>query len=63
MRLNLGRRAGRELAAEIEHGDLITDVEDEFGVTVPDEEVEKIKTINDAIEFVKKQSEAPVEAK
>ena len=38
-------------------------LEDEFGVTVPDEEVENIKTINDAIEFVKKQSEAPMETK
>jgi acyl carrier protein len=35
-------------------------LEDEFGVKVPDEEIENIKTVDDAIELVKKQSEEPV---
>jgi len=38
-------------------------LEDEFGVTVPDEEMENIKTIDDAIELVKKQSDEPVAKK
>jgi acyl carrier protein len=34
-------------------------LEDEFGVTVPDEEMENIKTIDDAVQLVKKEDEAP----
>ena len=32
--------------------ELIMDFEKEFGVTIPDEEAEKIKTVGDAIAFV-----------
>ena len=35
-------------------------LEDEFGVTIPDEEIDNVKTIDNAIDFVKKQLEAPV---
>ncbi|MDE6120571.1 MAG: acyl carrier protein [Muribaculaceae bacterium] len=32
--------------------ELIMDFEKEFGITIPDEEAEKIKTVGDAIAFV-----------
>jgi len=32
--------------------ELIMDFEKEFGITIPDEEAEKIKTVGDAISFV-----------
>lgn len=34
--------------------ELIMDFEKEFGVSIPDEEAEKIKTVGDAIAFVEK---------
>ncbi len=33
--------------------DMIMKLEEEFGVSIPDEELEKIKTVKDAIEYVK----------
>ncbi len=32
--------------------ELVMAFEDEFGVTIPDEEVEKIKTVGDAVEYI-----------
>ncbi|MBQ1545604.1 MAG: acyl carrier protein [Clostridia bacterium] len=32
--------------------DLIMSIEDEFGVEVPDEDVEKVKTIGDAVRYI-----------
>ena len=32
--------------------DLIMSVEDEFGVTIPDEEVENIRTIDQVVQFI-----------
>ena len=32
--------------------ELIMDFEKEFGITIPDEEAEKIKTVDDAVAFV-----------
>ena len=32
--------------------ELIMDFEKEFGITIPDEEAEKIKTVGDAVAFV-----------
>lgn len=36
--------------------ELIMDFEKEFGITIPDEEAEKIKTVGDAISFVEAQA-------
>lgn len=36
--------------------ELIMDFEKEFGITIPDEEAEKIKTVGDAIAFVEANS-------
>jgi acyl carrier protein len=35
--------------------DLVTDLEDEFGMKMPDEEISKIKTVGDVVEFIKTQ--------
>jgi len=59
----LGKDAG-EITAEMSFADdlgadsldlveLIMSVEEEFGIEVPDEEAEKIKLVQDAIDFVK----------
>ena len=36
--------------------ELIMDLEKEFGVTIPDEEAEKIITVGDAIAFIEKNT-------
>ena len=36
--------------------ELIMDFEKEFGITIPDEEAEKIKTVGDAVAFVEANS-------
>lgn len=38
--------------------DLITTIEDEFDVNIPDEAVEEIKTVNDIVNFVEKNADA-----
>lgn len=38
--------------------ELIMDFEKEFGVTIPDEEAEKIKTVGDAISYVESAQKA-----
>lgn len=35
--------------------ELVMELEDEFDLSIPDEEAEKIKTVGDAIEFIKQQ--------
>ena len=35
--------------------ELVMELEDEFDMSIPDEEAEKIKTVGDAIEFIKQQ--------
>jgi len=32
--------------------ELVMEFEDEFGITIPDEDYEKIKTVGDAIEYI-----------
>lgn len=34
--------------------ELVMALEEEFGIDIPDEDAEKIQTVNDAIEYVKK---------
>lgn len=38
--------------------DLITTIEDEFDVSIPDEAVEEIKTVNDIVNYVEKNADA-----
>ena len=35
--------------------ELVMELEEEFEITIPDEQAEKIKTVGDAIEFIKAQ--------
>ena len=35
--------------------ELVMELEDEFDMTIPDEEAEKLKTVGEAIEYVSKQ--------
>ncbi len=38
--------------------ELVMAFEEEFGVDIPDEDAEQMKTVGDAIEYLKKHSEA-----
>jgi len=38
--------------------ELVMELEDEFDMSIPDEEAEKIKTVGDALEYVERQLEA-----
>lgn len=35
--------------------ELVMELEDEFDMTIPDEQAEKLRTVGEAIEFIKKQ--------
>ncbi len=38
--------------------DLITTIEDEFDLSIPDEAVEEIKTVGDIVSYIEKNSES-----
>jgi acyl carrier protein len=38
--------------------DLITTIEDEFDISIPDEVVEEIKTVGDIVNYIEKNSDA-----
>lgn len=38
--------------------EMIMEIEDEFGIEIPDEDAEKIQTVGKAIEYVKQKVEA-----
>lgn len=38
--------------------DLITTIEDEFDLSIPDEAVEEIKTVGDIVNYIEKNSDA-----
>ena len=38
--------------------DLITTIEDEFDISIPDEAVEGIKTVGDIVSYIKKNTDA-----
>ena len=38
--------------------DLITTIEDEFDISIPDEAVEEIKTVNDIVNYIEKNTDA-----
>lgn len=37
--------------------ELVMEFEDEFGVTIPDEDYEKIKSVGDAIKYIQEKSQ------
>ena len=37
--------------------ELVMELEEEFEITIPDEEAEKIKTVGEAIDYIKKEVE------
>ena len=37
--------------------ELVMELEDEFDLTIPDEEAEKLKTVGEAIDYIKKHQE------
>ncbi len=37
--------------------EMIMEIEDEFGIEIPDEDAEKLQTVGDAIEYVKRKVE------
>ncbi len=38
--------------------EMIMEIEDEFGIEIPDEDAEKMQTVGQAIEYIKKKVEA-----
>lgn len=38
--------------------ELVMELEDEFDLTIPDEEAEKLKTVGEAIEYIKRHRKA-----
>ena len=43
-------------ADSLEIVELIMALEEEFGISIPDEDVEKIATVGDAVEYIKEHS-------
>ncbi|MBR6624513.1 MAG: acyl carrier protein [Ruminococcus sp.] len=41
--------------------DLITTIEDEFDLSIPDEAVEEIKTVGDIVNYIEKNTDADAE--
>ena len=37
--------------------ELVMELEEEFSITIPDEEAEKIKTVGEAIDYIQKESD------
>ena len=38
--------------------ELVMELEDEFDISIPDEEAEKLRTVGDSVDYVEKQLEA-----
>lgn len=43
--------------------ELVMELEDEFNITIPDEEAEKLKTVGEAIDYIHKHIEEQAKAK
>lgn len=44
---------GQDLHADsLDHGEIIMAVEEEFGIDIPDDDAEKIKTVQDALTYL-----------
>ena len=56
--MTLDTKIAEELGADsLDLVDLLMSIEDEFGVEIPDEEVENLQTIGDVVEYISKHSE------
>lgn len=40
--------------------DMVMRLEEEFGISIPDEDLDKIRTVKDAIEYIKRKMKAQV---
>ena len=56
--MTLDTKIAEELGADsLDLVDLLMSIEDEFGVEIPDEEVENLHTIGDVVEYISKHAE------
>ena len=56
--VNLDSNIQDDLGADsLDVVDLITTIEDEFDLSIPDEAVEEIKTVNDIVNYIEKNTE------
>ena len=56
--MTLDTKIAEELGADsLDLVDLLMSIEDEFGVEIPDEEVENLHTIGDVVEYISKNTE------
>lgn len=57
--VNLDANIQDDLGADsLDVVDLITTIEDEFDISIPDEAVEEIKTVGDIVNYVEKNTDA-----
>ncbi len=56
--MTMDTKIAEELGADsLDLVDLLMSIEDEFGVEIPDEEVENIHTIGEVVDYISKHSE------
>ncbi len=56
--MTMDTKIAEELGADsLDLVDLLMSIEDEFGVEIPDEEVENLHTIGDVVDYISKHSE------
>ena len=57
--VNLDSNIQDDLGADsLDVVDLITTIEDEFDISIPDEAVEEIKTVGDIVNYIEKNADA-----
>ena len=57
--VNLDANIRDDLGADsLDVVDLITTIEDEFDISIPDEAVEEIKTVGDIVNYIEKNTDA-----
>ena len=57
--VNLDANIQDDLGADsLDVVDLITTIEDEFDISIPDEAVEEIKTVGDIVNYIEKKTDA-----
>lgn len=57
--VNLDSNIQDDLGADsLDVVDLITTIEDEFDISIPDEAVEEIKTVGDIVNYIEKNTDA-----
>ena len=56
--MTMNTKIAEDLGADsLDLVDLLMSIEDEFGVEIPDEEVENLHTIGDVVEYISKNTE------